>query len=114
MSALLRRLLRRLPGPHAAPRPFADVLARFRAVLEDNARALQVINRMGETLGGEYLFDSVFVRQSYGELAAAMEQALESGKPVPGWEAGHETSLPEPLTSSPAKDSIAASLRRSF
>jgi pyruvate,water dikinase len=78
VSSLLRRVLALLPGARAreAPRPFAEVLAQFRAVLEDNTRALQVISAMGETLGGDYLFDSVYVRASYDQLAAALAESL--------------------------------------
>lgn len=79
MSAWLRRLLDHLRvGRRASggPRPFEEVLALFRAVLEDNTRALQVINRMGETLGGDYLFDSTFLRAAYAQLAAAVGESL--------------------------------------
>jgi pyruvate,water dikinase len=72
----LRALLGGARGPRELPRPFEDVLAGFRAVLEDNTRALQVITAMGETLGGDYLFDSTYVHRAYADLAAAMQQSL--------------------------------------
>ncbi len=45
-------------------------------VLDDNNRALEIITDMGDTLGGDYLFDIQYVRRSYADLHAAVGDSL--------------------------------------
>lgn len=76
LSSLFRRLSRnKAPSDPAA---FRTVFDRFKNVLESNNRALETITDMGEKLGGDYLFDSIFVREAYSRLKGDMEYSLDS------------------------------------
>ena len=55
-----------------------ELFTRFRAVLDSNNRSLEIITDMGDTLGGDYLFDIQYVRRSYENLSAALERSLAS------------------------------------
>ena len=55
-----------------------ELFTRFRAVLDNNNRSLEIITDMGDTLGGDYLFDIQYVRRSYANLSAALERSLAS------------------------------------
>jgi pyruvate,water dikinase len=55
---------------------FELLFSRFRKVLDDNNRALEIITDMGDTLGGDYLFDIQYVKRSYAELQAAVSESL--------------------------------------
>ncbi len=61
VSRLLKR--RKAPG---TPEEFRALFDRFRKVLDSNNRALEIITDMGEKLGGDYLFDIVYVRRGDG------------------------------------------------
>jgi pyruvate,water dikinase len=76
LLARIRSLLggARHPGPGLPP--FPELLARFRAVLEESNRTLETITGMGETLGGDYLFDSTYLGRAYQELAAGTKRSL--------------------------------------
>jgi len=82
----LRAGLERIGIRARRPVPPEELFRRFRAVLESNNRALEIITDMGDTLGGDYLFDIQYVRRSYQELSAAFElsftgfDALTEGK----------------------------------
>jgi pyruvate,water dikinase len=54
-----------------------DFFSRFKRVLLMNTRALEVITEMGEKLGGEYIFDVVYVRNSYQALSSHMLGSIE-------------------------------------
>jgi len=70
--------LRRVLGlaPTAAPRDPATLFTHFQAVLAGNNQALEAITDLGEKLGGDYLFDVNYTRKAYGELFAAISEAL--------------------------------------
>jgi len=51
-----------------SPESFSVIFDRFREVLERNNRSLEIITDMGEKLGGDYLFDVMYIRKAYGEL----------------------------------------------
>ncbi len=55
-----------------------ELFTRFRAVLDSNNRSLEIITDIGDTLGGDYLFDIQYVRRSYRDLSAALERSLTS------------------------------------
>ncbi|HTR44816.1 MAG TPA: PEP/pyruvate-binding domain-containing protein, partial [Thermodesulfovibrionales bacterium] len=55
-----------------------DVFAKFREVLEGNNRALETMTDMGEKLGGDYLFDTVYIGKAYGELRSRIAASIES------------------------------------
>ncbi|HEX9020535.1 MAG TPA: PEP/pyruvate-binding domain-containing protein [Nitrospirota bacterium] len=65
LSSLRRAFLHRPPRDAAQFRAFFDT---FQNVLDSNNRALETITDMGEKLGGEYLFDIVYVRNAYSRL----------------------------------------------
>ncbi len=56
--------------------PLKDVFGLFKGVLDSNNHALEVITDMGEKLGGDYIFDVVYVREAHSNLAAAMGTSL--------------------------------------
>ena len=60
------------------PVPPDELFRRFRTVLENNNRSLEIITDIGETLGGDYLFDIQYVRRSYADLSASLERSLSS------------------------------------
>ena len=74
----MRAFFRTLTGRSRHRQSFEQVFASFREVLDRNNRSLEIITDMGETLGGDYLFDIQYVRRSYAELYAAMGSSLES------------------------------------
>jgi pyruvate,water dikinase len=53
-----------------------ELFTRFRAVLDSNNRSLEIITDIGDTLGGDYLFDIQYIRNSYAALSAALEDSL--------------------------------------
>jgi len=55
-----------------------ELFQRFRTVLENNNRSIEIITDIGETLNGDYLFDIQYVRRSYADLSAALERSLAS------------------------------------
>jgi pyruvate,water dikinase len=76
LAAHLKSLFR---VPHTARReqlPFDLLFKRFRDVLDSNNRALEIITDMGDKLGGDYLFDITYIKESYSGLYAAMQDSL--------------------------------------
>jgi len=69
----LFRAFRRQPRDRES---FERLFNGFREVLDRNNRSLEIITDMGDTLGGDYLFDIQYVRRSYAELSAAMDGSL--------------------------------------
>ncbi|HYA88729.1 MAG TPA: PEP/pyruvate-binding domain-containing protein, partial [Nitrospirota bacterium] len=66
---------RKLPSD---PASFRAVFDRFKSVLDSNNRALETITDMGEKLGGDYLFDIVYVKKAYSHLKEDMKSSLKS------------------------------------
>ena len=74
----MRAFFRTLTGRPRHRQSFGQVFENFREVLEQNNRSLEIITSMGDTLGGDYLFDIQYILRSYSELYAAMGGSLES------------------------------------
>ncbi len=72
--ASLRTVLRRKPPKD--PTQFRALFDKFRGVLDSNNRALETITDMGEKLGGDYLFDIVYVRSAYARLKENIDASL--------------------------------------
>ena len=58
-------------------RPVEQVFAEFRAVMAAHDQALEIVADIGEKLGGEYLFDVVYLRSSYDLLVARIAAMIE-------------------------------------
>jgi len=63
----LNLIYRTLRGVRRDRESFELLFSRFRHVLDDKNKALEIITDMGDTLGGDYLFDIQYVRKSYGD-----------------------------------------------
>lgn len=57
--------------------PFDLLFKRFRDVLDSHNKALEVITEMGEKLGGEYLFDIIYLRNAYSRLFNAVQDTVQ-------------------------------------
>ncbi|HXY53510.1 MAG TPA: PEP/pyruvate-binding domain-containing protein [Nitrospirota bacterium] len=57
---------------------FRAVFDRFKKVLDSNNRALETITDMGEKLGGDYLFDIMYIRKAYSELKGDLERSIRN------------------------------------
>jgi pyruvate,water dikinase len=77
LTAHLKSLFRVPKTGHAQTLPFDLLFKRFRDVLDSNNRALEIITDMGEKLGGDYLFDIHYIKESYSGLYAAMQDSLQ-------------------------------------
>ena len=76
LSSLSRTFSRRkFPSD---PAEFRAVFERFKSVLDSNNRALETITDMGEKLGGDYLFDIVYVKKAYASLKNDMANSLQA------------------------------------
>ena len=62
----------------ADPAEFRAVFDRFKKVLDSNNRALETITDMGEKLGGDYLFDIMYIRKAYSELKSDLERSIRN------------------------------------
>ncbi len=78
LAAKIRSLLRVIALRRRNRGSFERLFNGFRDVLDRNNRSLEIITDMGDTLGGDYLFDIQYVRRSYAELYAAMDGSLTS------------------------------------
>ena len=58
--------------------PFTDLFSRFREVLDDHNRAIELIADMGEKLNGDYLFDISYLKSAYAELRIKLSRSLSS------------------------------------
>ena len=79
MKEIVRRLKSVLgfsKNPAAGALSFDLMFQYFREVLDSKNRALEIIADMGEKLGGDYLFDIVYIRNTYAELYASMKDSL--------------------------------------
>ncbi len=57
--------------------PFSLLFGRFREVLENNNEALEIITDMGDKLGGDYIFDIVYVKSAYAGLSSAIYRSIQ-------------------------------------
>jgi pyruvate, water dikinase len=76
LAGKLNSLYRTLRSVRRKRDSFELLFSRFREVLDDNNRALEIITDMGDTLGGDYLFDIQYVKRSYADLHAAVGDSL--------------------------------------
>ncbi len=64
---------RKNEGPHL---PFDLLFQHFREVLDSKNKAIETIAGMADTLGGDYLFDTVYLEKTYGDLYDAMQETI--------------------------------------
>ena len=55
---------------------FRSIFARFRELLNNNNRALEIVADMGEKLSGDYIFDKTYIINSYNELANTIYKVI--------------------------------------
>ena len=78
-ARLLEKAGKFLAGRFSRDRvPLSVIYDRFRRVLDNHNRAIEIITDMGEKLGGEYLFDITYLRRSYTELRENISDSIES------------------------------------
>jgi pyruvate,water dikinase len=77
-AARIRAGLARIGLRTGMPVPPDELFRRFRDVLANNNRSLEIITDIGETLSGDYLFDIQYVRRSYADLSQSLERSLAS------------------------------------
>ena len=53
------------------------VFTSYKKILDDNGRALEIITDMGEKMSGGYLFDIIYIRKAYSDLAASVKVSLK-------------------------------------
>lgn len=78
IRSLLSAVTRRLPFGKSFPDTFPETFDRFKRIVDGNNRALEIITDMGEKLGGDYLFDAVYVKKSYGELRDCVQSSMDN------------------------------------
>jgi pyruvate,water dikinase len=84
-ARLLEKAGKCLAGRFSRDRvPLSVIYDRFRRVLDNHNRALEIITDMGEKLGGEYLFDITYLRRSYTELRENISESIESFEVLTG------------------------------
>ncbi len=54
------------------------VFARFRAVIDSNTKALELIADMGDKLSGDYIFDMAYIRQVSRDLSEAVFRSIHN------------------------------------
>ena len=57
-------------------RSFSDLFSRFREILESNNRALDLMAEMGNKLGGDFIFDSQYIRSTCQEIADLVHKLI--------------------------------------
>jgi pyruvate,water dikinase len=78
-ARFLERAGRLFPRKSSRERvPLSVIFERFRRVLDNHNRAIEIITDMGEKLGGDYLFDIVYLRSAYSELRDNISDSIES------------------------------------
>ncbi len=75
-SSLSRAFSRRKTP--SSPEEFKTAFERFKNVLDSNNRALETITDIGEKLGGDYLFDIVYLKKAYTRLKQEMTFSLRA------------------------------------
>jgi len=73
--SLLTRILRRLT-PHDHSAVIRERLESFKALLRGNNRILELMAEAGEMLGGEYVFDTQYLRSLAADLEKAMHEVV--------------------------------------
>jgi pyruvate,water dikinase len=58
--------------------PLETLFKQFGAILDSNNQAIEIITDMGEKLGGDYLFDIVYMERVYEELFDAISGSITS------------------------------------
>ena len=56
----------------------------YKKILDDNGRALEIITDMGEKMSGGYLFDIIYLRKAYNDLAASVRLSLKDFNQLTG------------------------------
>ena len=74
----LKSLFNHSRGPGGQQVSFSAIFERFREVLNNNNRALEIITDMGEKLGGEYIFDINYIKSAYSGLSSAMNESIHA------------------------------------
>lgn len=59
------------------PLPFPKILERFRSILARNNEILELMAAMGETLSGDYVFDSQYIHSSCQRLIDLTQQLIQ-------------------------------------
>ena len=57
---------------------FKEMFTRFRQVLENHNKAIEIIADMGDKLGGDYIFDITYIRSAYAGLYDTLTESLAS------------------------------------
>ncbi len=74
--ALGKKIIRdTFPSGHVT---FKEMFARFRQVLENHNKAIEIIADMGDKLGGDYIFDITYIRSAYAALYDTLTESLAS------------------------------------
>jgi pyruvate,water dikinase len=67
---VFRRIARLLGRPRAADlNQFKELFERFQEILDSNNRVLEIISELEDKLGGDYIFDIKYLRDSVDELS---------------------------------------------
>ncbi len=57
---------------------FKEMFTRFRHVLKNHNKAIEIIADMGDKLGGDYIFDIAYIRSAYAGLYDTLTESLAS------------------------------------
>ncbi len=57
--------------------PWQDQFKLFKEIIDSNNRALDIITDLGEKLGGDYLFDRVYIKSAYHKLNNAVGASIQ-------------------------------------
>ncbi len=76
LSGYMQSILNSIRGRKKPALPFERLFELFRQVLAGNNKAIELITDMGDTLGGDYLFDITYIRRAYAELSEAIKGSL--------------------------------------
>ncbi|OAG26749.1 hypothetical protein [Thermodesulfatator autotrophicus] len=55
-----------------------SIFNRFRAVIDSNTKALELIADMGDKLSGDYIFDIAYIRQISRDLSEAVFRSIHN------------------------------------
>ncbi len=57
--------------------PWQDQFKLFKEIIDSNNRALDIITDLGEKLGGDYLFDIIYIKSAYHKLNNAVGASIQ-------------------------------------
>jgi pyruvate,water dikinase len=57
--------------------PWQDLFKLFKEIIDSNNRALDIITDLGEKLGGDYLFDIIYIKSAYHKLNNAVGTSIQ-------------------------------------